>query len=321
MAVGPLPGVSFAYLREMLGPRKARQLFGAFVAGEPPAQFVSFDDLWRVSNQHIHTTGDEAHALARSAMPIGTFELFAATLHQAEFVREGLKRVAKASAIVSADLDLAVRRDGGLLTLTIDAARLQEPKRSLYVALWAIVFHCLLMWLTRRDFRPARIVLPADASPRVLETLWLLQCPVTRGAQRFALSYTQRDCDAPLLPIDLRPWEAEIFVVYRRLVARAQANGAVDAGQGLAQRIRLELLSGLSRQSDVCRALGISPATLRRRLAEEGTSFRELLDGYRQDYFERLSAAGSSQDQIAASMGYSDSRSLRRARNRWVTSG
>lgn len=318
MAMGAYPGVSLLYLRDMLGPGKARRLFGPFINGPAPNQYVSYEDLWRVSNGHIHATGDEAHALGRAAVPVGTFELLATTLNQAETVGEGLARVAKASSLVNAPLSLAVRRQGAGHALAIDAPHLGEPQRSLYIALWAIVFHCLLRWLTRRDIKPARVTLPAGASPRAIETLWLLQAPVTRDGRSFALSYALRDCEAPLLPLDLRPWEAEVFLVYRRLVAQAQASEAVDYGQSLAQRIRLELLSGVSRQSDVCRALGISAATLRRRLAAEGTCFRDLLDAYRRDYFERLAPGGGSQDQIAASIGYSDSRSLRRARNRWT---
>lgn len=305
----------------MLGARKARQLFGPFIVADAPDPYVSYEDLWRVSNRHIHATGDEAHALSRAAVPVGTFELLASTLHQAESLGEGLKRVAKASALVSAALDIALRREGGVYTLTIDTASVSEPRRSLYIALWAIVFHCLLRWLTRRDLTPARVALPADGSARALETLRLLQCPVTRTSRRFALSYTLQDCETPLLPLDLRPWEAEVFLVYRRLVAQAEARDSAGETSSLAQRIRLELLSGVSRQSDVCRALGISPATLRRRLVEEGTCFRDLLDDYRRDYFERLAAGGGSQERIAASIGYSDSRSLRRARNRWTAPG
>lgn len=318
MPTAAVPGVSFAYLRDMLGARKARQLFAPFAVGAAPDLHVSFDDLWRVSNRHIHATGDEAHALGRTAVPVGTFELLAATLHQAESVGEGLKRVAKASRLVSAALEISLRREGGVHTLTIDSAHVGEPRRSLYLALWAIVFHCLLRWLTRRDLRPARVALPASASARALETLRLLQCPVVRTSGRFALSYTLADCETPLLPLDLRPWEAEVFLVYQRLVAQFQATAETGRPQSLAERLRLELLSGVSRQSDVCRALGVSPATLRRRLAEEGTCFRDVLDSYRRAYFERLAAGGGNQDQIAASIGYSDSRSLRRARSRWT---
>ncbi|MFZ4604567.1 MAG: AraC family transcriptional regulator ligand-binding domain-containing protein [Caulobacterales bacterium] len=292
-------------------------MFGPFVVSDQPEAYVSYDDLWRVSNRHIHSTGDEAHALGRAAVPVGTFELLAATLHQAESMGEGLERVAKASMLVTAALDISLRREGGVSTLYIDAPQLSEPRRSLYIALWVIVFHCLLRWLTRRDLLPSHVAPPLGASQRTEEMLRLLQCKVAVGKARFALSYSRKDCAAPLLPFDLRPWEAEVFLVYRRLVAQALANEDTAGAQGLTARVRLELLSGASRQSDVCRTLGLSPATLRRRLAEEGACFRDLLDAHRRDYFERLASSGGNQDQIAASIGYSDSRSLRRARDRW----
>lgn len=316
-----VPGVSFAFLAEMLGARRAQRLFGGSLNGPAHARYVTYESLWLVSNSHIRATGDERHALGRAVIPVGTFELLAATLSQAETLREGLERFAKASALISGALRIELRKSRYALVLTIKSTGVPEPARSLYLTLWAIVFHCLICWLTRRDLRVHEIRIPQDASPRTIEALQLLQAPVRMAGQDFSISYPVQDGSTLLMPLDLRPWEAEVFLVYRKLVARISsvADGADE--RSLAGRVQIELLSGAQSQSDICRALGLSPATLRRRLSDEGTSFRQIVDQFRQDYFDRLSSGGGKLEQIAASVGYSDGRSLRRARKRWQSPG
>jgi AraC-like DNA-binding protein len=312
-----VPGVSFAFLAEMLGARKAHRLFGKFLIGPADARYVSFENLWLVSNSNIHATGDERHTLGRAVIPVGTFELLAATLSQAETLREGLERVAKASALISGALRIELRKSRYALVLAIKSNGVPEPARSLYLSLWAIVFHCLICWLMRRELSVHEVRVPHDSSPRALEALQLLACPVRMAGPDFSISYSVRDGSALLMPLDLRPWEAEVFLVYRKLVARiSSATRPGDEGS-MAGLVQIELLSGAQRQSEICRALGLSPATLRRRLSDEGTSFRQIVDQFRQDYFDRLSSGGGKLEQIAASVGYSDGRSLRRARKRW----
>jgi AraC-like DNA-binding protein len=65
------------------------------------------------------------------------------------------------------------------------------------------------------------------------------------------------------------------------------------------------------------RALAVSARTLQRRLAEEGTSWRVELDAARRERSARLLGLGMTKGATAASIGYSDSRALRRALRRW----
>ncbi|RZT68842.1 AraC family transcriptional regulator [Leucobacter luti] len=68
----------------------------------------------------------------------------------------------------------------------------------------------------------------------------------------------------------------------------------------------------------VARHFHLSERTLRRRLADGGTTYRLLLDGVRRERARQLLAAGQlSADQVARACGFSDDRSLRRAQRRW----
>ncbi|MFD0473619.1 helix-turn-helix domain-containing protein [Nonomuraea thailandensis] len=68
--------------------------------------------------------------------------------------------------------------------------------------------------------------------------------------------------------------------------------------------------------------LAMSHRTLQRRLREEGTTWREELERLRQRRVERLLRDSAlSVESIAASVGFADSRSLRRAVHRWYGHG
>jgi AraC-like DNA-binding protein len=68
----------------------------------------------------------------------------------------------------------------------------------------------------------------------------------------------------------------------------------------------------------VARQLGMSVRTLRRRLAEEGRSFRELIDGVRQRELSLFLETGLyTMQQLALRVGFANDRALRHALRRW----
>jgi AraC-like DNA-binding protein len=67
----------------------------------------------------------------------------------------------------------------------------------------------------------------------------------------------------------------------------------------------------------VARMLALSPRTLQRRLADEGTNWRAILDSTRRERVAALLREGATADVTAARVGYAGSRALRRAMRRW----
>jgi AraC-like DNA-binding protein len=65
------------------------------------------------------------------------------------------------------------------------------------------------------------------------------------------------------------------------------------------------------------RILAVSPRTLQRRLADDGTSWRAIVDGTRRERVNALLAEDATADVTAARVGYAGSRALRRALRRW----
>ncbi len=92
---------------------------------------------------------------------------------------------------------------------------------------------------------------------------------------------------------------------------------------GLASRVRDEisrrLANGTADVEAVARALGLTARTLQRRLREEGSSFRDVLETARGQYAQRyLRQPALKLSQIATLLGYSDLRAFDRAFRRWA---
>lgn len=113
------------------------------------------------------------------------------------------------------------------------------------------------------------------------------------------------------------PWTFEAT----RAVLEAEVASVVDRRELVARitaRIAAELPDVLPLAAHA-RAASMSERTLRRRLADAGTSYGALIDDQRRRLTERLLAASApSLGEVAAAAGFADARSLRRATRRWV---
>lgn len=124
--------------------------------------------------------------------------------------------------------------------------------------------------------------------------------------------------DALHLPMQGR--HAGMFELLRheldRRVARVrQLSGwAGKVAAGVRQQLARGQVPSLDSQAD---ALHQSPRTLRRRLEEQGLTFRQLLDQVRAELEQQLELQGESRSEIAAQLGYSDLAAYLHARKRW----
>jgi AraC-like DNA-binding protein len=104
----------------------------------------------------------------------------------------------------------------------------------------------------------------------------------------------------------------------------AEAERTLDrlmSGFRVAERLRTYLLaftpSRLPAMTEAARALGMSPRSLRRRLTDEGVSYRELTRSVLEASAARLLNAHGSVQQIAYELGFSDPSAFNRAFKRW----
>jgi AraC-like DNA-binding protein len=98
--------------------------------------------------------------------------------------------------------------------------------------------------------------------------------------------------------------------------------GELKQNTGVAGKVRQVLLANLESPPDadtLAEQLGLSPRTLRRRLQEENTSYRELIDDLRaQAAIRYMRETRLTVENIAFLLGFSDSSAFRYAFRRWT---
>ncbi len=165
---------------------------------------------------------------------------------------------------------------------------------------------------TTRRLRDARFEFPYPAPEHVATYFHRLGQNVLFDRPAAAMFLPSHWLDVPSPFYNPEIWMRSL----QQLSERVKQIGSTDKSAYLRQvlallRSEVPPLPGLA---DIASRLHLSQRTLNRRLAEEGTSFRELrsqlLDEWARNY---LTDTGASIEAIAATLGYSDTANFRRA--------
>jgi len=167
------------------------------------------------------------------------------------------------------------------------------------------------------------------AKPFTVEEVRLTRPTPARPTRHAALlgGPVQFGCGAAALRLSPATWAAALpsadpglQATLAELAERAGLGRAADGELKLQVRSRLRLLlpEGSVAAGDVAGALGLSERTLHRRLRAEGTSFREVLEAFREAEAERLLGEGRVPlGEVALWLGFSDQTAWNRAFRRW----
>src|SRR5262249_10912818 len=143
----------------------------------------------------------------------------------------------------------------------------------------------------------------------------LFRAPITFGAAADRLEFARSLVEAPLpgRQAEVAQHSDEIMTRY---LARCEGQGGLGRVRTL---IVEQLASGGPSQDASARAPGMSLRTLQRRLAEEGTSFVELVNQARRDLAcTYLRESPWSVTEVAFLLGFADVSSFSRAFRRWT---
>lgn len=136
---------------------------------------------------------------------------------------------------------------------------------------------------------------------------------------RWGQSWTGFALAASILDWPLRLADADAFreaeAICRRELDKLTAN---ESHAARVRRLLLEKQNGLPSLEVTARLFHLTPRTLHRRLLEEGTSYREILEDVRHTLaVEHMKSGRFGIQEIAYTLGYSDLANFRRAFKRW----
>lgn len=209
--------------------------------------------------------------------------------------------------------DFVLQEVGSLLVATIDERRLPEDVQAVVVDRDLGMARSFMRDLTGNSLSIVSVALrrprPADVTP-YLEVFGVEPAFSAQANVIVADGAAQLDQPLPGANTEVaRQCEAQCRDLLKRL-----------SGGGLSAQLRQRLVAQPGKIPDMETAaceLHITSRTLRRRLAEEGTSFRELQDQVREALAVQLLADGLSLEHVADALGYGEPSCLIRAYRRW----
>ncbi len=290
---------------------------------DKPAALLNFDDCLRILGA-IHNYSQEETCMM-SARPLrrGTTQVIFRILQRCQTVLEGLEVIAETYNIAHGGNYNQVHKRGRTVNYVVDDRDFHycsEPcALSIECALLRI--HCALSCLAGRPLTLLKTMTRREILPSHRHHLALFSGRVLTGQPYYELSYDAAEAELPLQDLGEIDLADNFYTHYLALLD--DKNNATDFDtSSVVQRVMQAIMSvpmtseGRA-QELVAEQLHMSVATLRRRLTEQNTSFRHILDKVHGEQAVNYLQEHISPKDIAERLGYSDVRSFKRAFKRW----
>ncbi len=170
--------------------------------------------------------------------------------------------------------------------------------------------------LTQVELNPLQIRFQHEVGQHAADYRKLGGFPVEFATERLEIILSLPSLDLPVPTYD--PSLREHLLEYgERLLAERQSTKLKTKGlvEGLVTR---SMPGGIIQNDEVAAELGLSPRTLARRLADEGTSYREIVEDLRCDLAQTFIKNGMNLSEISFSLGYADQAAFSTAFKRWT---
>ena len=281
---------------------------------------IPIADYARLYNAVAARLGDEGFGLFSRPLAPGTFEFLCRGVISSPTLGEALDRAARFLALVLPDLEVALHREGPSAFIEIrERRRLQrrgDDPRRVFAFEWLLrLVHGLGCWLAARALPLDAVAFPYRAPPHAAE-----YARVYTEHSSFGAGHLRARLDARLLALPVRRTEEDLTAFLEGAPGRIAMLYRPD--RGIARAVRQVMAARLAEAGDfqaVARQLHVSPRTLHRRLAHEGTSYRALREALRREQaLQLLGKTRNSVAEVAAALGYSEPSAFFRAFVGWT---
>ncbi|GAA2493474.1 helix-turn-helix domain-containing protein [Nocardia seriolae] len=277
---------------------------------------VPIESAWRMWELIGATGGPGAGLCASATAERGALGVWDYLLTSRPTLAESLRTVMEfRSAVTDPTVVWEVLEDGGLLTVRVGVAVESDP---VFVPVEEFVLSLILRRVreaTGHHIVPVRVAFTHRVTARHRDLV--NEFGTTRidfGAPFSEITFL----DAGTLPTGEDPVLGEMLCSYAELML-ATSRRAPDWREQLHHAIHGALETGGCGLDTVARRLAISPRTLQRRLYERNSTWRTEVEQVRRDRATNLlRETGLPIQSVAARVGYSDARALRRAFHRWT---
>ncbi|MFA7586633.1 MAG: AraC family transcriptional regulator [Novosphingobium sp.] len=270
-------------------------------------------NLWVAA---VNATGDENFGLmvARHVRP-STFHVVGYAMSCSATLKRAAERFAHSTRLISDSAVVDFKAVEGGYRLEMDLSTGGRPPIYQTIDTMLAGFFILSEWILAKPILPLEVQFrhepPLDPSAYVS----MFRIPVTFEAQANAIVFRTEDLEQPVPSAN-----EELAMVLDEMTSNYLA---LRYGQRFSRKVRdvlaRQLPLGEPNKRDTARMLAMTERTLLRRLRNENTTYREVLDRLREEMaFSYLRNRDLTIEQIAVLLGFSGSNALSRAFVRWT---
>lgn len=268
--------------------------------------------LWRAA---VEAVGDDGFGIevSKSVRP-GSFHALGQAFLASPTLRAGLERAARFSRVTSDVAVVSTSFEGSDLCFTIGWQ--EGAERPAWESVDAILSSLVrtARYLLDRSVSPTRLELERPPPHDVDRFRTFYGCPIAFDAPRTMIAFDRKVVERPVAGGNERIASVSEQAIDAHIAALAPPTVAEQVGQVLADAI----LAGEPDVRAVAAELAMSPRSLQRRLADEGTTFRDVLADTRRRLADVMLGSGRSVTATALRLGFSETAAFSRAYRRWT---
>lgn len=282
---------------------------------DPNARY-SVEATTRLWGLAVAATGDETFGLTVARhINQTTFHALGYSLIASNTLREVFERMLRYFRLISDAAELTFELDGERYRFAIcPPERGPQPAPEAIDAFSFLVVR-LCRGLYRREFSPLAVSLQRPAPRNLAAYERAFRAPLKFGDRQNAIWFARDVFEQKLEGANPELARQNDEVVVRYLAQMQKQNLRARVHAALIE----QLPQGEPSQGKVASALHMSPRNFQRKLAEEGTSYTELLNDTRRDLaLSYVRDPGYGLGEITYLLGFSDASSFNRAFKRWT---
>ena len=319
--------VRVADIRRILEPSFAQGLSSALLLSslelDPallsnPDSSIDLNDCWRIMAAHQSLIQDETHLMSTRPLKRGTTQLVFSSFSRSQNLLDGLNAVAETYNIVhGGNYNFVKQREGMLSYIVEDSEFHYSDQRDDFAIEFALMkIHCAVTFMLGYRLRPTRLCTKRSKPCNFDHNhhLNFFDSDIRFAHSHYELAYGDQYASA-LFRTGAKLDLSAKLLHFHNLADTADHCSTVS--DDLLNAVIFEIEQGRNQQAQVSDAMGMSIATLRRKLKARGTQFRSLLDQVHSEQALSELLDQTPPEVIAEKLGYSDVRSFKRAFRRW----
>ena len=293
------------------------------LADHPSGQRLSLADYYRIQNRIARRLGDETCQMSPRHLAPGSTDLVLANVEGCANLYEVMQVIARSYNVLHGGEYNFVKKKKDSVDYVIDDASfpytVENDSDYVFFSIECVLIflHCILMMVAPKSaaegVKSLSIRRPKGGGQLRHLSYW--RAPVRFGAPNYRVRF---DRELALAPLPAAPKDLTSNALYLKIVEVVSARRSPWARDGkTVSAVRDALSHGVIEQNEIALRIGVSVATLRRRLSDEGANFRTLRRDALNEAAKEMLANSRSIHDVAEELGFSEFRSFNRAFKEW----